>query len=135
MLLSSIAALASVAFSPAFAGEKAAPAGVSSPVYEALKKPCAKDLAKRCPGQTGHQAVACLDKNKPSLAKSCRDAMTPLLLQKAKSDQARGADNPCAPVFAKVCPDAKPGVALYKCLKAHDAELPPQCRVTGKTAR
>ena len=104
----------------------------SSPMYERLKKPCAKDLKKSCSGMTGFEAIACLDKNKASLLPSCRDAMTPKILQKARADKAAGVANPCAPVFAKVCPDAEPGVALYKCLKAHDSQLPQQCRVTGK---
>ena len=109
-------------------------AGVSSPVYEKLKEPCAKDLKTYCPDQTGHQAVACLNKNKASLSKSCRNAMTPQLLQKAQADKNKG-NNECTAPFAKVCPGAKPGVALYNCLKEHDAELPPACRVTPKAPR
>lgn len=109
-------------------------AGASSPMYEKLKEPCAKDLEARCPNMTGHQAVACLDKNKDSLSKSCRDAMTPKVLQKAKADKNKG-NNECTAPFAKACPGVKAGVALYKCLKEHDAELPPACRVTRKVPR
>jgi hypothetical protein len=112
----------------------AAAASVSSPVYQKLKKPCAKDLAARCVKMTGPQAVACLDAKKDALSKTCRDAMTPLVLQKAKADKQKG-NNECTAPFAKVCPDAKPGVALYLCLKKHDAELPPACRVTRKAKK
>ena len=42
-------------------------------------------------------------------------------------------DGPCAADVKKFCGDVKPGQgAIAKCMKAHEAELPPACREASK---
>ncbi|MBI3551861.1 MAG: hypothetical protein HY077_05030 [Elusimicrobia bacterium] len=129
--LLSLPLLASLALSASTKDAKPQTAA-TTPMYEVLKRPCAKDLASRCPGKAGFEAMGCLGAvDKSRLAKSCRDAMSSSPAAKSTVLPTK-ADGICDGAFAKACPGAKPGVALYKCLKEHDSELPETCRVKRK---
>ncbi|HEX4385364.1 MAG TPA: cysteine rich repeat-containing protein [Myxococcales bacterium] len=82
--------------------------------------PCTADVHKFCPGMRpgDGQLKACLESHKSEVTAACS----------AKMQEMTTEGDHCKDDVQKLCPNTKPGPDRMACMRAHKAEVSPECK-------